>query len=469
MGIEYLPWVSAGYALLSVAICAFEVKRTRASGPDILSMFMALFLLQCCLPGIVIFACLPVTGIQQPTDNPALDRIYAAVDLPSALFVLALTAVFAFFVYAFMALGRTIMRCLIADSSERGWFVIRGSATVLLSVLTFGFILCGVSFWLGGDSLVDRYVTLIELRGYSDKVQFNTLNNFAFLLDQSFLWISVVGLFVLYERRGRDLVWYACLVCAVAFAILATSRRAIFIPVLLAYFTLVLFDGRWRLKSLLAAALPILLLLAFGKEIFAAIAYGGTTEGVISEYETPFAGVLRTASEVGLTLVESLGSINLLDLPPRYGMDHLLSLLRGAPLGWFIHWLGQDDAMPVRLVRLSTAAFATSDDQDIPTGAFGQMWLDFRIFGPILWALAFAAPLSVVQRLFALTLRTRQATAALVLITFVVALPLNSGSYDFSFGNDMLGLALCLLIIFKVVRIRLRLPDEPVSTGGPCE
>jgi hypothetical protein len=465
LGTEYLPGIAAGYALLILAIFASEVRRTRAAGPDVLSLFMAVFVLQCCAPGVVIFGCLPFTGVDQPTDIPAFDRIFAAVDLPSALLVLGLTASFAFFLYVFMALGGTVMRQLIPGSSDGGWFVLRGSATGLLILVTLGLVLSLAMFWSLGDTLVDRYIRLIELRANYLELELNSLSKFALPLMQCWCWLSIVALFLLFERRGRDLVWYCCLTCSVILAVLSVSRRAIFIPILLAYFTLVLFGGRWRLKWLLMASIPILLWVAFGKEMLAAIASGGTSETVITRYDTPMAGALRTASEVGVTVVESLGSVSLLDLPPRLGMDHFLSLMHGPPTTWFLHWAGQDDALPKRVVRLSTEAFATSRDEDIPPGVFGQMWLDFRIFGPLVWAFAFAVQLTVVQRVFVLMARTRQAVAALVVVTFVIALPLNNGSYDFSFSSDVIGVTLSLLATFRIARVRLN-PSDVSSVRG---
>lgn len=452
-----LIWVAAGYVLLTIAIFAIEVKRTRSCGPDVLTLFMALFVLQCCLPGIVIFGCLPITGVDQPTGNAVFDRIFAAMDPWSAWLVLGLTAWFAILIYIFMALGAAVMRRAQPGLCYGEWIMLRGSPARLLTVQIFGLALTMISFWRMGDSFVGRYASLIEFRAGSDQVESNGLANFAFLLTQTWIWLSVVTLFVLFERRGRNLAWYFSLICAAIFAVLAVSRRAIFIPLLLAYVTLVLFDGRWRAKFVLAASVPILLWIAFGKEALSAVAFGGSIAEVLGRYQTFTAGALRTASEIGITAVESLGTISLLHIPPRFGVDHILSVMHGAPIGWFLHWLGQDHAMPTRVVRLSTQAFSTPYDQDIPPGLFGQMWLDFRLAGPILWAFGFAAQLSIVQWVFSLAVRTREAIAAIVLATFVVALPLNTGSYDFSFGTDIVAIVLCLLFTFKVVRISFRM------------
>lgn len=467
LGTEYLPWVSAGYVALTASICAFEAKRIRASGPDVLSVFMVLFLLQCCVPGIVIFACLPFTGLSQPTDNETFDRIFAAMDLSSALMVLGLTACFVVFIYVFMAAGAILMRRLLPAESGRASIVLRGSDKLMLAVISFALVLTLITFWQGGDTLVERYINLIEERGGSEKVEYSTLNNLAFLLLQGWLWLSVVALFVLFERRGRTAAWYFCLVCMLIFALLATSRRALFIPILLAYLTLVLFDGRWRMKFILLALIPILVWVAFGKEIFNAVAAGRAGDGVYDRYQTFSAGALRTASDVGITVVESLGSMSLLDLPPRFGVDHLISVVQGPPIQWILHWTGSDRALPIRMVRLSTVALAGPYAEDFPPGLLGQMWLDFRIFGPMVWAFALAVQLSVVQRVFALMVRTRQAVAVVTLLTFVIALPLNSGSYDFTFSDDTLVAVLCLFLTFKVVRIRLRRSAE--GEGLPCE
>lgn len=460
MGTDYLPWISAGYALLTGVICAIEAKRIQRSGPDVLSLFMGLFLLQCCLPGIVIFGCLPFTGFDEPTDNPVFDRVFANMDFSSALLVLEMTAWFAVLMYLFMGLGAVVMRRVAPAPPASKWIVLRGSSSRLLIVLSFGLILTLVAFWSMGDTMLDRYSSLIGFRAYSDDVDRSTLVNFAFLLTQAWLWLSIVALFVLLERRHRGLAWYFCVVCALIFVVLSVSRRAVFIPILLVYFTLVLFDGRWRAKFVLAASIPILLCVAFGKEALSAVAFGGSVDDVLGHYQTVAAVYLRAASEMGITLVESIGTINLLHMPPRFGVDHVLSIMRGSPLGWFLHWLGQDRWMPTRIVRLSTEALATSADQDVPPGLIGQMWLDFQLVGPIVWAFGFAVQLCIVQWVFSWAIRTREAIAVIVLVTFVIALPLNTGSYDFSFGDDMVALALCLIFTFRVARVSLPAEGE---------
>ncbi len=435
---------------LTLAVGAFEARRIRRTGPDAISMFIVLFLLQCCLPGIVIYACLPLVDRESPTQVAAFDRIYAAANLPAALLVLGLTAWLIFFFYAFAAINARLLARLDTGARRGSWLVFTGSPARLMIVLTFGLGLSLASFYILGSSISERYINLILYRAGLLHGEVNLLNAFGFALTQTWTWLSIPALFVIYERHGRGLLWWVCLVFLGMFVVLGVSRRALFIPIVLTYLTLVLFDHRWRLKWPLAAAIPILMWIAFGKELFGVVAFHQSFGDVVGRYETIAASFLRAGSEIGLTILESLGTINLLDLPPRFGVDHLLSVLREIPTSH--RWLGP---LPDRIVRLSTEAFATPFDEDIPPGLFGQMWLDFRIFGPIVWGLLLSVQMSIVQRLFASTIRTRPAAALFVLITFVIALPLNTGSYDFTFNYDIYALALCMLLTFKVQGVAL--------------
>ena len=101
------------------------------------------------------------------------------------------------------------------------------------------------------------------------------------------------------------------------------------------------------------------------------------------------------------------------------------------------------------------AAFADVGSQDIPPGLLGQMWLDFGVAGPVIWGLVFGLQMSVIQFFFERTRRTRQSAAVFMLLVFVVALPLNSGSFDFTFSVDIITLAAVLLWCVRFRRQQL--------------
>lgn len=461
MGLDGSLLVSAAYLILTLAVLVAEYRRTLEGGPDLITVFIVLFVLQCCLPGIIIYPCLALADANSPTGILAFDRIFTFIDSTAAWLVFALTGGFIAFFYLFASMCRSALVRLVGQPSSESRFVLSGSAVGLTIILVCGALFSFVSFYLMGGSFLERYTNLILLRGGADGAEPSLLNLFSFALSQTWEWLCIPALFAIHERYGRNRLWFLCAILLIGFAILGVSRRALFIPILLTYLTFVLFDGRWRVGWLVGASIPILVLIAFGKELLGVIGFGASLADVTDRYDTIAATLLRAASDIGITVVESLGTINLLDLPARYGVDHLLSVFRQIPTSHA--WLGE---LPVRVVRLSTAAFAGPDDEDIPPGLFGQMWLDFRVLGPIAWAFALSVQMCILQFLYSRTIRTRQATALFVLVTFVVALPLNSGTYDFSFRMDIYALVLCVLITFRLIRVRVAWSDYEANASA---
>jgi hypothetical protein len=274
------------------------------------------------------------------------------------------------------------------------------------------------------------------------------LNSNALSLLQTWSWLTVVALFAVGERKGRSALWYLCFGMLVVFSVLAVSRRALFLPVLFSYLIFAMNDGRWRLGTLALIGAAVLPFIAFGEELFGALSYGGSLESVEHTYGSVTTGALRTSSEIGISVTESLGTVSMMDLPPRYGIDHLLSAARRVPEGI----LGIDIEFPERVVRISTETFANSWDVDVPPGLMGQMWLDFRVLGPVLWGLAFGVQVGVLQFAYKRTAKSLQAAATYFVLVFVVALPINTGSFDFTFSIDVIILLMVLFICVNVAR-----------------
>jgi hypothetical protein len=147
--------------------------------------------------------------------------------------------------------------------------------------------------------------------------------------------------------------------------------------------------------------------------------------------------------------VESLGTFTYLDESWRLGIDHLMSIAAKFPY----RILGFEDDFPKRMVRISTEAFSTPENQDIPPGLLGQMWLDFRVLGAIVWGLFLGAQVSVVQFLFERCKRSLQSSALIALIVFLVALPINTGSYDFSASVDVFVTLAACVFAYRLRRV----------------
>ena len=393
---------------------------------------------------------MPLVDSAEPTGNWVLDRILQNVSVAESTLVLESTIWFATFFYLGVSVGRQVLRRTFHQSITASYWL-EGLEFRLSFILLAGLSLTLVSFYLSGDDIVERYANLIRLRGYSEDFERTTLNAYAFALTQTWGWLAIPALFVFYEKRGLRLMWWGCLLSALTFAILGVSRRGFVIPIVLCYLTALLYDRRWRLWGIIAIAVPIVVWVAYGKEILSTVAFGGDIADVTERYDSTASAILRASSEQGVTVVESLGTFTYLNDQLRYGVDHLLSI--AARLPYHVMGLDLDADYPKRMVRISTEAFATPDNQDIPPGLFGQMWLDFRIFGPVIWGVFLGAQVSVAQFFFERCKRNLQTSAFFVLMVFLIALPINSGSYDFTFAVDVIATVAACILAFRVRRV----------------
>ena len=448
--------VALGYALLALAVVQIEFRRTRGRGIDVTTVFMGLCLLQCCIPGIAIYSILPFVDRAAPTGIDAFDRVYHAMDPTLALAVLLLTVWFVLFIYIGSGLGRLILSSEKFGGRRPSTFLVSVSLQRAFVVLTVGLLLTLLSFYLLGDSLTVRYANLILLRAGAPEIERTALNANAFALTQTWGFLSILAIFAAYETKGRGGAWLIAIAFTLVFALLGVSRRALFLPIIFCYFTISLHRRKFRLKWIAIAAVPMLLLLAYGKELLASVAFGLDVETVSSNYQSMASAMLRAFSDSGLTIIESVGTLAFLHLDPRFGVDHVLSMMQRFPEGM----LGWDFNFPERIVRVSTIAFADANAQDIPPGVVGQMWLDFRLLGPVVWGLVFGLQVSVLQALYVHSRKNYQSAAAFVLLAFVVVLPINTGSFDFSFNVDMIALVAALVFCVKVRREAQAVPIQ---------
>jgi hypothetical protein len=438
------PWfllVSLAYVVLIGGIYRLEARRTRVNGIDAISIFLFLFVLQCCFSAAGIYGVLPFVDSLHLTGVYAFDRILSGTDLTAALLILGLTAAFVLFFYAGCSLGRYTLSRLCPPQSTEVVHSLTVSKWRLTAVLMLGLALTLYSFMQLDDTMIGRYANLVLLRAQDPQIERTALNANAFALTQSWSWLSIVAIFCIGESRKWRGLLLIFVLAAVAFALLGVSRRALFIPLLMTYLTFVLYSDSWKLRWVATAAVPLVVWVAFGKDLLAALAYQGTIESVAGSYASWASAFLRAASDIGITVIESLGTIQFLQLEPRLGFDHLIAMVRIVPE----QSLGFDFDYPERIVRISTAAFDGPNELDVPPGLLGQMWLDFRLAGPAVWGILFGLQMSIVQFFFERTRCTRQSSAIFVLVAFIVALPLNSGSFDFTFSVDIIAIAVVLL------------------------
>lgn len=454
--------LSCCYVALTCGVIAAELRRSGKFSSDPLGIFVLIATLQCVLPGILIYALLPISRRGEATGMEVFDHIYSYADASSAFLVFGITCTFLYFTYVGAQTTRSMLARRFGVPEELRQYELRVSSRALVATLVLGLAFTAIAFQSMGESFIERYANLILLRSVDVGAEQTALTSNALALLQSWSWLGIVALFAVRDRYGKRWLWYACLLMLIAFAFLGVSRRALFLPIVFSYLIYVMSDGRWRFGKLLALGVAILPMLAFGKEILAAISFGGAPEQVEQTYSTLVTAGMRTSTDVGITITESLGTISMIDLPPRYGVDHLMSALQRFPEGI----LGLEFDFPERIVRISTATFANDWTVDIPPGLMGQMWLDFRVLGPVIWGLAFGLQIGFLQYAWARTRRSLQTAAVFFVLTFIVALPINTGSYDFTFSVDIF---LVIAILLLTVRRRPAKSTRVSIVDGPAE
>jgi hypothetical protein len=453
---------SALYLFLTVLLFALERNRTRDKGPDFLSIFVAIFALQNILPGVVIPFLLSQYVRPPVLDIGLFDRIYQHISptyvvlsaMMSLSFILALYIVYHKLYSRHTQIKGDPQRTRLQVVPSRLWLV------MLLGVLSSYFLLKN----MGQDSLLKSYGALALFRaggGEAESPTFANANLFA--LTQTFSLLSIIP-FVYFVSRPRGLGKFLGLAVAtagvIAFSSLCVSRRALPLDILLIYFTLVIVNKRWYLKFAGGAFLLFLPVLIYGKTVIYSISAGGNLDVALEAARSTSASdaLLVGFSYLGISLISSWGTFMFLDTPFRYGVDHILSMLRRIPLGSF--GIDKEAFYPERIVRISTRTFLDSNAQDVPPGLMGQMWLDCGILGPVIWGIVFAVALSFLQIRFDGKQKTLQSTVFFMIWLYIVSLPMNSGSFDFVFSVDVFFLVIFLWFVYKRVTHR-RLEANP--------
>ena len=443
---------SAFYLFLTVLLICLERNRTRRKGPDFLTLFVVIFALQNIIPGMVISFLLGQYARSPDLQNEFFDRIYQHISpiyiflsaMMSFSFLLALYIFYHKFYSRYTQTTESPGRTNLQVVPWRLWSV------MLLGVFSSYFLLKS----MGQHTLLNSLGALALYRA-GDGVSRTFINANLFALTQTFALLSIIP-FVYFVSRPGGFGKLLRLVLAtsgvIVFSLLCVSRRALPLDILLIYFTLVIVNKKWYLRFAGVAFLLFLPVLIYGKAVIYSIGAGGNFNLVLESVKNTSVSdaLLNGFTYLGITLISSWATFMFLDIPFRYGVDHILSMLNRIPLGSL--GFDKDAILPERIVRISTRTFVDSNAQDIPPGLMGQMWLDFGIFGPVIWGMMFAAALSFLQIRFDGKKKTPQAVAFFMICLDILSLPLNTGSFDFVFSVDIFFLVLFLLIVYKRVK-----------------
>lgn len=440
------------FLLPVMLILLWEIGRK----PSLMSLFVFVFGVQILLPGFLIPIILSGFNDRALLGNFFFDRIY--VDLTPR--TVALSAAFCIFFVLSLYSSYFGCRGLFRRISYQKVAVLEASTNRCLLFLLAGFGSASfLIFSMPGENLLARYASLVAFRAQHPDVAeirtFITANLFS--LTSSFSILSVLLLFLVKDRaRHLKLLMLVLSVLAMIFlGWFTASRRTLLIQATLVYLTYVLISGRWNLLVAILMGIVFIPLIALGKEILAQLPLLSAGISPKFQFDTTNTAILllNALSSIGISINSSWATLQYMsDTELRFGVDHLLSILRFLPMSS----LGVDESLlfPERIVRISTTVFAGKGRADIPPGLIGQMWLDFRVLGPVLWGCSFGAIIAYLQIKMENTRKSWVSCGVYTILVFIVALPVNSGSFDFTFSVDVFFLLLMLFLVTKSTKVQ---------------
>ena len=438
--------LSIAYGALLVLLVLLESMRISKRGPDLLSLIGLFFVLQLVVPGMFLCGFLARRNGDWDLGGAFLEQVLREVRPETAGLVFSMTMMFlAALVIGYAAVDRVRRRSRSEFCRyERIDIESKGAYKRWLLVMILGVAGMYLLVRMLGRDLADGYINLIRFRAGDPGIERTALTANLYSATQAFLLISIFGFsFKVRHRLIRNLL---SVLFSIVFVIASASRRAILIVPLLLIMSHVIGRGRWRFGRWVMIGVFGIVIIGIGKQVLSDISrqrdIGGVTE---SEGVLPKSIFLRTTCEVGISVIESWATVMYVDIPRRFGIDHVLSVARRFPEGA----IGLDIPFPERIVRLTTERFVGPDEQDIPPGLIGQTWLDFGFCGALIEGLAFGIFIGWVEGILRRLDRDVAITRPIYAVTaFVVALPFNTGSLDFNFSIDIFILLALLLIIF---------------------
>jgi hypothetical protein len=437
------------YLLLALVIGAKERRRMSISGVDTVTIIVIFAFFYIIIPSIVIHWIIGVYEGNIKTNIFFFDKVLLRISFFDSLTIFLLTSMFLFGFYTFSRDQNFVF-----VEQKNHTLSINQNIALLFSAILF--LICMKFYFDLGGSFSERYSQLVKFRSLDFQSDRNFFTANAFSLTRTLTWLSAAMFYVSLSRRHKLLtVLYFVLMIIGVF--LTGSRREIIFAFLIVYFSFILYGKRLKILRIVWFIPLFIIWIAFGKEFAWSNAYAARTDLVFSQYDSIDSLVLRAFCDIGITQISSFAVLQHFDITLRLGVDHILSVLRRLPDGM----LGLDIEWPKRIVRVTTENFTSRHDADIAPGLIGQSWFDFPVLGAFLWGALLGFQIRFLTRWSSRYNNTPEKNALIVLLCLIIAMPINTGSFDFTFSIDMIVLVFALAMIFRTAH-----PGSPVTARG---
>ena len=447
------------YAMLATAIITYESSRRKRMLYDQLSVVNIFFLAYLVLPAAILHVVLD-TGLVQ-ADRVADFSLLGYLHHRAEPFQKAMLFLGSVLAYSGLVMGYKLCapRLDFTAQTRKGVTSKLCMAWILIGLVFFALMFAFGNTLVPGDPVGGLLLsTYYRAEDPFYAFERTPLNANLYAATSTFLFFSVVGYALSDERRRSRFLYLALTVTFLVVDTLASgARRNLLIAALFIYVYVAVRKGKYKIHYLLLIFVISVPLLVFGKAILRnltdlEVANIGFSDVTIAEQ---FVGA---TGDIGQSYLESIGTLALYDGGPRFGMDHVFSVLRMIPLGM----MGIEKPWPERIVRVSTA-YQSGDPwmQDIPPGYLGQCWIDFPVIGFFLIPLLHGICVGLVERSFRrIGLRSSPFYLMAYLVAgFLATMPLNTGTLDYVFSPDIVLTVLLFLLLHFLNTGRLTLRE----------
>lgn len=445
------------YLMFALAIIAYELNREKTILIDQLSVASIFYLANIVVPAVLIHMILDTGSVKAySVAHLQLVDIYYHLVQPIDKWIVLLGSIIA---YLGLVIGYKYFECRGLPKQKA---VIRTEAPLRVTWIILFFVFCGLMLVYGNSLMPGDPIEGLLLSTYFRSedpfyaFERNVVNANIYSSIHAFLLVSVLGYALSDEKRRGAFVFLALTFCFVLIdAIASGARRILLIAAIIIYMYIANRSGKYKIYYLLPVLLVSGPLLYFGKPILRNLT-DFDADLIVGSDVTFLQQALTAAYETGIGHVESLGTLTFYDGIPRFGLDHVFSVLRRIPFGTF----GLEKPWPERMVRIATE-YLTGDPtaQDVPPGYIGQCWIDLPFIGFFIFPALHGAVFALVERGFKSIDLPKSPFYLMVylIVGYIVALPFNSGSLDFIFSVDIVLAGLLILLLhFTNARARAR-------------
>lgn len=432
--------ISLIYLIIFIFLVKFEFDRYRKNIIDFFSIINIVFVVNLIFPAIFIYFLYDYYH----QGNFLVYRVMSNANWNDHVLNLLLTCCSWFFIYiGFYSV------CKKNKSNNKDIIFIRNKFPLFIGISSIFILILGVYSFLSsfGTISIESLFQSNLFRSGSIEDYDATRASISFQLLTVLLFATTFFSFNYFENKKN--IYFCTLIefLVVIFVMLIYGARRLIITWLLVKIILSLFYYRkinWRF--LIFSLFMVSCTLIFGEEFMYVLGMGDNGDYSNINLNVSFlSSIFNICTEMGISVIESLGMIALYQDGYRYGFDTIIFIVSLVPE----RMIDLDFNLPDRFVRYTT--YLLSGDinaADIPPGFIGYMWVNLGIIGVFIQSFIYGLIAGLITLVINPIKKYKIGVYLYVLYAFLYAFLINSGNWEFWFKDYLITLFFVVVLIF---------------------